>query len=107
VLEFAEDELGDENGSFHEAGLSDVSDAAIDDHAGIQNLGVLAPGKIFRKEFPIGEVKFLSFFKADLETDISTNPIKHPVKGKDDLLMVKRIGEKDIRDEIGNYHSED
>jgi hypothetical protein len=96
VLQFPEDELGNEEWALDKAGLGDVCDPTVDDDAGIENLGIFSPGQASWEWFPSGDMKFISFLEADPDADITADSVKETVERKNHLCVIEKIGEKGV-----------
>jgi hypothetical protein len=96
MLKLAQHKLRNEERAFHKTGFHDVRNATIDDHAGVENLGVLTSREVLRETFPSGKMDFLSLFQAESKADVATNSIDPHKEGKCDVVMVQVCGKEDI-----------
>jgi hypothetical protein len=106
MLELTEHELGNEERAFHETGLHNVRDATIDNHAGVENLGVVSSRGGLRGAFPSGKMDFLSLFEAESKADVATHSVEPSNHGKCDVVMVQVCGKEDSGDEFGEEDAE-
>jgi len=71
-LEFAEDELGNDDHAVDEAGFGDVGDAAVDDDAGIEDLGAAAGGLVAGEEHAEGGgIEEVALAGSDEQSDVA------------------------------------
>jgi hypothetical protein len=64
MLKFAQYKLRNEERAFHETGFHDVRNAAVDDHAGVENLGIFSSREVLRVTFSSGKMDLLPLFQA-------------------------------------------
>ncbi len=70
-LEFAQDKLGDQKHTVEKVGLTDVGDAAVNDHAGVEQLDDGAGGVLGIKQPAHGvEIERVAFGRADQRANV-------------------------------------
>ncbi len=70
-MQFAQDELRDDECAFEESGFGNVADTAVNDGAGIENLGVGFAGSLRGEDSAEGgEVQHVAFVGAHYEADV-------------------------------------
>src|SRR5262249_23558352 len=61
LLQFAQDELGNQNRAAHKAGFGDVGDAPVNDHAGVENLVALLRPAVAQDPAERRQVQIIAF----------------------------------------------
>ena len=98
-LEFAKDELRDDDEAVEESGFGDVGDAAVDDNAGIENFKALL-ARLFASEDAAegGQVEQIALVGADGQSDIGHDHHNHDLEE-----TLNRTG----RDAVANNEGEE
>src|SRR5262249_25679854 len=70
LLQFAQDELRDQNDAAHKPGLGDVSHAPVNNDAGVQNLEALFGRAVAQDSAERRQVEVIALGRADQQADV-------------------------------------
>src|SRR5262249_39219950 len=91
LLQFAQDELRDENRAAHKTGFGDVGDAPVNDHAGVENFVALLRAAVTQYAAERRKVQVIAFRGADQQSDVGHEKRQRQRhKGFDRLIPVLR-----------------
>ncbi len=91
MLQLLENELRDDEGSFHKSRITDIRDTPVDDHTGIQNfVTVSIPDGLFGEPGKAGRFEFFSFFQAQEQTQVAEGAVDQDIGRKIGFPTLRR-----------------
>ncbi len=93
-LQFAKHELGNDNGAVEKAGFGDISDAAVNDDAGIENLVALLRLLLAAKDSPQRrKIEQIAFVGADDQANVGHQQHDHDLEETSRVARAEAVAE--------------